>query len=179
VATRKRSPSKSFSFRAKILRRGASDTTYRIYSVELPATVSRAIGVKGTVPVIGTVDGTPFRTSLIPVKTGRHRIWLNRAVRAAAGVAQGDRVAVVLRVDDDPPREVTPADLVDVLGEEGVFEAFEAMSPGRRNHILRWVEQAVHEATRARRLARCVEIATGLHERALDREAAGPTRRGG
>jgi hypothetical protein len=104
-------------------------------------------------------------------------MWLNRQLRAAAGVSPGERVTVVLRVDDAPPREVTPEDLGDSLRDEGVFEAFEAMSPGRRNHIIRWVEQAVHETTRAKRLARCLEIALALHEKSADRQAKALARR--
>lgn len=127
--------------------------------------------------MIGSVEGAPVRTSLIPVKGGRHRLWLNRQVRAAAGALPGGRVTVELRVDDAPPREVTPEDLAESLREEGVFEAFETMAPGRRNHIIRWVEQAVHETTRAKRLARCVELALALHERRVDRQAKALARR--
>jgi hypothetical protein len=154
-----------FAFTAKIIR------VVPLYAIDLPAAVSRAIGKRGTVPIIGTLAGTPFRTTLVPVKGGRHRFWVNASMRAEAGVALGDKVAVELRIDDDPPRWPTPPDLADALQDQGVFEAFLGMAPGRRNQFLKWLERAVHEETRARRIARLVEIALAAHEKRIDRQA--------
>jgi len=161
----------SFAFEARIARFD------NFHGVDLPAAVSRGIGVRGSVPVVGTLAGAPFRTSLFPVKGGRHRLWLNAELRRAAGVEAGQRVAIVLRVDVDPPKLQTPEDLAHVLREEGMLEAFEGISQGRRNHIVRWVESAVHETTRDKRIARCLEIALAEHEKKVDREVRGVSAR--
>jgi hypothetical protein len=153
----------SFRFEAKIARIGP------LYGADVPETMSRAVGVRGHVSVLGTVNGIPWRGTISPKGGGRHRIMLNAEVRRAAGVALGDRVTLHLRVDRDPPIWPTPEDLADALHEEGVFDAFAAITRGRRNHIVMWLEKAVHDDTRAKRVARIVEIAHAEREKKLDR----------
>jgi hypothetical protein len=153
-----------FEFDAKLLRKDI------FFGVDLPAAVSKAIGKKGFVPVIGSANGVPVRTSLSPSGAGRHHVLLNREVRSAAGVAPGDRVAMVLRVDLEPPVDEIAEDLADALREEGVLADFEALPRGRRNQYLRWMEDAAQEETRGKRIVRLVEIAAGEREKRIDRE---------
>jgi hypothetical protein len=160
-----RQGSPSFTFTARLVR------ARTFYGVDVPAAVSRAIGVRGFVPVVGSVRGAPFRTSLVPLGGGRHRLWLNAELRAAARVAPGTRIAVTLRVDAAPPPWPTPEDLADTLREEDALETFESLPPGRRRQLLKWLEAAVHEATRVKRIVRCLEIALAEREKRLDREA--------
>jgi hypothetical protein len=157
-----------FRFAAKLVRKDV------FFGVDVPASVSRAIGVKGFVPVLGTAGGAPVRTSLSPSGGGRHHLLLNREVRAAAGVAPGDRVAMVLRVDREPPSHAIAEDLADALREEGVLADFEGMARGRRNQFLRWMEQAVHDETRAKRIVHLVQMAHAEREKRIDREALPP-----
>jgi hypothetical protein len=160
-----RQASPAFTFTAKLVRFRS------FYGIDVPATVSRAIGVRGFVPIVGALRGVPFRSSLMPVGKGRHRLWLNADLRTAARVTAGARVAIELRVDRTPPPHLhSPADLAEALHEEGVFETFESLAPGRRRQLLKWLEAAVHEATRAKRVARCIEVALAEREKRLDRE---------
>jgi len=162
----------SFVFRAKVERLGI------MYVVNVPPAVSRTLGVRGYVPVAGVVAKTiPFRGSLIPSGDGRHRIMLNGEVRKAAGAAVGDIVALAIHVDREPRGGPTPEDVADALREEGVLEAFESIGAGRRMHLMRWVDAAVHEETRIKRIVRVVEIALGEREKRVDREAAMAARR--
>jgi uncharacterized protein YdeI (YjbR/CyaY-like superfamily) len=62
-----------------------------------------------------------------------------------------------------------PEDLADALRDEGVLETFNSLPPGRRDHVVRWIDDAVHEATRAKRIAKTVEVALGEREKRLDR----------
>ena len=41
--------------------------------VELPAEVVEALGARGRIPVAGTIDGTPYRTSTMPMGGGGTR----------------------------------------------------------------------------------------------------------
>jgi hypothetical protein len=163
----KRAEEQSFAFRATVERLGI------MYVVSVPATVSRAIGVRGYVPIAGLLQGsTPFRASLIPRGDGRHRILLNGRVRSTAGVGPGDRVAFAIHGDREPRGGPTPEDVAEALRDEGVLETWESLAPGKKLHILAWVDQAVHEETRVKRVVRVVEIALGEREKRLDREAA-------
>lgn len=162
----------SHTFHAKVVRVGI------MYAVDVPEAVSKTIGVRGYVPIAGVLDGaSPFRASLIPRGDGRHRILLNGEVRRAAGIHLGDRVAVEIHVDREPRGGPVPEDVAEALREEGVLETFLSLAPGKRMHILRWVDEAVHEATRAKRVARVVEVSLGEREKQLDREAARSVRR--
>ncbi len=154
-----------FKFEAKLVRKDM------FFGVDLPETVSKAIARKGFVPVIGSANGAPLRTSLSPSGGGRHHVLLNREVRTAAGIEHGDRVVVMLRVDLEPPVDDIAEDLADALRDEGVLGDFESLPRGRRNQYLRWMEDAVHEDTRAKRIARLVEIAQAQREKTIDRGA--------
>jgi hypothetical protein len=172
VAARRAQETGSFAFEAKVQRLGI------MYVVDVPPVVSRTIGVRGYVPIAGVLDGeTPFRASLIPRGDGGHRILLNGELRRTAHVGVGDRVAFALHVDREPRGAQTPEDVADALREEGVLETFESLAPGKKLHILRWVDQAVHEETRAKRVVRVVEVALGEREKRIDREAARAARK--
>jgi hypothetical protein len=154
-----------YAFTAKVVRFST------LYGVEVPAAVSRAVG-RAAVPVEARLRrGAPFHATLVPAGGGRHRLFLNGEVREAAGVKVGARVAV--EVIADPAlreREVPiPPDLAEALRGEDVLGAWESMPPGKREHILRWVERAVHEPTRAKRVARAVQEALAQREKRIDR----------
>jgi hypothetical protein len=148
--------------------------TSRMTYVDVPAAVSRVIG-RGKAPVEARIGrGEPFRGTFMPAGGGRHRLLVSKATREAAGAKPGDRVRVTAVVDRGPREVPIPPDLRESLVDAGVLAAWEAMPPGKREHILKWVESAAHEATREKRLARSVEEALRAHEKTMDRA----TRRG-
>jgi hypothetical protein len=158
---------KAFTFVTSLLKtpKGA------LYWVSIPARVSRDIGRRGPVPVVSTINGTTeLRASLVPIGGGRHRLQLNARVRGEAGVEPGDRVEVVLRVDENPEAEPTPPDLARALRDHGASDAFERFPVGRRSHIVRWVEEAVGDLTREKRIAKTVEVALQKVEAEQDRQ---------
>jgi hypothetical protein len=158
---------KTFTFSAPVRRTPKP----AFYWISIPARVSRDIGRRGPVPVISTINGTTeLRASLVPVGGGRHRLQLNARVRSEAGVELGDRVDVALRVDENPLAEPTPPDLAWALRENGAFDAFERFPVGRRSHIVRWIEEAVGDRTREKRIAKTVEVALQKAEADHDRE---------
>src|SRR5438270_4075994 len=62
------------------------------YYVSIPASVSRAIGRRGIVPVVASVNGVAeVRASIVPCGGGRHRLRLNAATRDAADAKLGNR----------------------------------------------------------------------------------------
>jgi uncharacterized protein YdeI (YjbR/CyaY-like superfamily) len=91
-------------------------------------------------------------------------------MRAAAGVKLGDRVSLEVRVDRGPREVPIPPDLREALEDEGVLAAWTSLPPGKREHILRWIEKAVHETTRQKRVVRAVEEALARHEKLIDRK---------
>jgi hypothetical protein len=152
-------------FRGRLIRVGA------FFGLAVPAAVSRALGdVRGHVPVVLQVEGAEAaRTSLLPNGRGGHLVYVNAKARKPAGIGLGDWVNAELSLDRQPRGEALPEDLATALRDEGVLEAWSALPPGRREQLLRWIDEAVHEATRAKRLARAVEQAQARREKLLDK----------
>jgi hypothetical protein len=147
------------------------------YYVSIPTDVSRAIGRRGIVPVVASVNGVvEVRASMVPCGGGRHRLRLNAATRDAADAKLGGRLSVHLRVDDSPVADPVPGDLAHALREVDAFDAFRRMPVGRQNHILGWLEAAVKEATRDKRVAQIVEAALAWREDPRDRRWEGAGR---
>jgi hypothetical protein len=158
--------SSRYAFDTKLMR------VERDYFVQVPARVSKAIGVRGRVPAIVRVGGaSEFRGTLMPRGGGRHFVLVNAETRRAAAIEPGDRVRVVVQPDFAPREVPIPPDLRLALREEDVLADWEALPPGKREHILKWIEQAVHDDTRAKRVARAVEEALARREKRIDREA--------
>ena len=76
-------------------------------ALSAPFDVKETFGTKARVPVRGTINGFPFRSSLMPMG-GCHRMVVNKQMREGARVKAGDVVNVVLERDEvsrtvDPP----------------------------------------------------------------------------
>ena len=147
------------------------------YYVSVPASVSRAIGRRGIVPVVASVnDVVEIRASLIPCGGGRHRLRLNAATREVADARLGGRLSVRVQVDDHPVADPVPPDLAEALREADALGAFQRMPVGRQNHILSWLEAAVKDTTREKRVGQIVEGALAWREDPRDRRWEGAGR---
>lgn len=128
-------------------------------ALDVPAQVSDAFGVRGHVPVVGTADGVELTATLVPVGGGRHRLFLNGAVRGAIGKGAGDPVEIRVRLDQSDRMPETPSDLQEALAEAEASAAWEALAPSRRKECLVWLADAKRDHTRAARIGRIVQIA--------------------
>ncbi|MCY4423243.1 MAG: YdeI/OmpD-associated family protein [Acidimicrobiaceae bacterium] len=128
-------------------------------AVDVPGSVSEAFGMRGHVPVVGTADGAEFAATLVPVGGGRHRLFLNNAVRGAIDKGAGDSVEIRICVDRRDRTPETPPALKEALAEDGATAAWEALTPSRRKECLVWLADAKREQTRAARIGRIVRVA--------------------
>ena len=128
-------------------------------ALDVPESVSAALGARGHVPVVGTADGAELTATLVPIGGGRHRLFLNSAVRSAIGKGAGDSVEIWIRLDRSDRTPETPPDLLEALDEDGATAAWEALTPSRRKECLVWLADAKREQTRADRMGRIVRIA--------------------
>ncbi len=166
---------KAFTFKATI------GKTWVLYTVDVPAEVSRALGA-GKVPVVFTLDGSsPRKTTLTPVAGGGHRLHVHGEARSEVGAKEGDRVTIVLSRDANPVGPEPPADLTAALREAGALETFRTMGPAMQRELIAYVEKAKREETRLKYIARIVERASEEREKRSDRaareKAAGPGRK--
>ncbi len=141
------------------------------YVLEIPERVSSAIGRRGPVPILATLNQTvEVQASLVPIGGGRHRLQLNGRTRGELEIEAGDRVRVVLSVPQKPPTLPLPSDLALALRETDLQESFTALPVGKQNHIILWIEEAARPETREKRVAKAVEVIFRARERAYERQ---------
>jgi hypothetical protein len=130
-------------------------------AVVLPADVAAAMGGRARIPVTGSINGVPFRSSTMPMGDGTHCVGFRRDTRAQAGrVRLGDTVTIEIERDDALRTVAIPADLAATLdADPAVRAAFDAMSYTHRKEYVKAVLDAKRPETRARRLALAVEAA--------------------
>ena len=114
-----------------------------------------------TVPVVATVAWQTLRTTLLPAAGGSYRLFLNRAMRKAAGADAGAPIGVSLRLDRASREMPVPEDFAAALSRASDARAyFAGGTTALRREVLRYIEQAKAPATRARRIANCVRVLT-------------------
>lgn len=142
-------------YRTTLLLHGKTATGF-----EVPDEVVAALGRGKRVPVVVTINGYAYRTTVAPYG-GRNLLPLNAENRAGAGIEAGDEVDLDLEVDDAPRTVEVPDDLAAALAEAGVRPAFDALSFTAQREIVTGVLGAKKAETRERRVAQAVAGLTG------------------
>jgi len=129
-----------------------------VAAITPPVDVPEVFGTRGRVPVRGTINGFPFRSSLMPMG-GRHMIPVNKTLREGAGVDAGDVVEVVLERDEEDRTVEAPAELKKAwVKNKGAKANWEKLPFTHKKEIANWISEAKKEETRERRwprLCRC------------------------
>lgn len=138
-------------FTAEIFKQGVN------FLVDVPSAVSFDLAERGYIPIVGTANGYDFRGTMVPAGDGRHRLFLNSAIRTAIDCGEGDTVALVLQKDMTSREPPMPDDFNVALDAiAGAQHRWDAYSPSHRREILTWINDAKKAETRARRIARAV-----------------------
>ncbi len=126
----------------------------------IPFNVNEVFGTKGGVRVRGTLNGQPFRRSLLPFgDTDRHFIMVNRQMREAAGMKVGEPVLIVLEQDTEEPTVEVPPDLAAAFTTDAAAgAAYEKLAKSRRYEFVSWLNRTQNPDTRQKRIARILEM---------------------
>jgi len=119
--------------------------------IEVPADVIEALGAGRKPPVVVTVNGYEYR-STVAVMGGRYLIGFSADKRTATGIQGGDAIVVDLEVDTAPRTVEVPDDLAAALESARARAAFDALSPSARKAHVTNVESAKAPETRQRRV---------------------------
>jgi Bacteriocin-protection, YdeI or OmpD-Associated/Domain of unknown function (DUF1905) len=126
--------------------------------MRVPAEVVDALGSGRKPAVRVTVGGHTYR-STVATRDGVYMLPLSGENRTAAGVAAGDEVEVDVELDDQPREVVVPDDLAAALAEDEAARAeFERLPYSHRQRHVLAIEGAKAAETRARRVAKAVEM---------------------
>jgi hypothetical protein len=94
---------------------------------------------KGAIPVRGTLNGNPFKQTLVKY-SGKWRLYLNTPMRKAAGIDVGDTANVKIEYDPEPRIVPMHPKLKHALAKNKKAKvAFEKLSPSRQKEILRYI----------------------------------------
>jgi hypothetical protein len=136
-------------FRATVVLGGKTAT-----GIQVPDDVVAALGSGKRPPVVVTVGGHTYRTTVAPMG-GDYWIPLAAEHREAAGVAADQEVDVALELDT-APREVTLPDDLAAAMDDAAHATFAGLAPSHKKEWVRWVEEAKKAETRQARVERTV-----------------------
>ena len=129
-----------------------------VAAITPPVDVPEFFGTRARVPVRGTINGFPFRSSLMPCG-GRHMMPVNKTLCQGGGVKPGDIVEVVMERDEEARTVEALALLKKALAKNKAAKAnWEKLAFTHKKEMAVWIEGAKQEETRARRLAKVVEV---------------------
>jgi hypothetical protein len=133
-------------------------TSGEVAALAAPFDVEKTFGTRGRVPVRGTINGFPFRSSLMPMG-GCHRMVVNKTIRDGAAVKAGDTVSVVMERDEAPRTVDPPALLKKELAKSKAAQMnWERQSFSNKKEMARAILDVKQEETRARRLAKVMDV---------------------
>jgi len=147
-------PERKFQFRVKIQGKEAGVVS----AITPPINVLEVFGTRGRVPVRGTINGFPFRSSLMPCG-GPHMMPVNKTLCEGAGVKPGDLIDVVMEHDTAVRTVEAPPQLARALTKnKRAQRGWEKMSYSHKKEIAAWISAARKEETRERRVAKAIRM---------------------
>jgi antitoxin component of MazEF toxin-antitoxin module len=124
--------------------------------IEVPDEVVSALGAGRRPPVVVTINGKSYRSS-IAVMGGQHLIGVSAANREFTGVASGDTVEVDVELDTQPRIIDVPDDLAAALAAEpGAQASYATLNYSAQRRYVEPLADAKTAETRARRIAKVV-----------------------
>ncbi|HUK56633.1 MAG TPA: YdeI/OmpD-associated family protein [Nitrospiria bacterium] len=125
----------------------------------MPFSVEDVFGTRARLPVKGTINGFPFRSSLFPMGEGRHFMMVNKQMWEGAKIQAGRTVQVVLQKDNELRSVAVPRDLMAALSRSKTARnLFGKLSYTHKKEFIRWIESAKRPETRARRIRSAVTM---------------------
>jgi hypothetical protein len=116
--------------------------------VEVPFDVEKLFGSKRP-KVRATIEGLPYRGSLVRMGGPRHILIVLKGIREKAGKTFGDPVHVTVAEDTAPRIVRVPADLQKAFQADLLAKAaFAKLSYTDRKEYVRWITEARRQETR-------------------------------
>jgi hypothetical protein len=126
--------------------------------VSIPFDVEQTFGRK-RVPVNATIDGEPYRGTLVRMGSDCHMLLIRKDIREKIGKTFGDDVSVTVEEDSEPRVIAAPDDLAAALAKSPkAAEFFDELSYTHRKEYVQWIEEAKREETRRNRIAKTIEM---------------------
>jgi len=149
-------PEKKLRFKIKLIGQEGSSATGFYAPFDVPET----FGTRARVPVRGTINGYPFRSSLSPMGGG-HCMAVNQSMRDGAGVKAGDEVEIILERDtEERSVEAPPLLKKELAKNKKAREKWDGLAYTVKKEMAISITGAKQEETKKRRLAKVMQILT-------------------
>lgn len=146
--------SKQLHFKVRLEGEAGSSVAWMNAPFDVPMT----FGTKARVPVKGTINGFPFRSSLMPM-SGCHGMAVNKAMRAGAKAKAGDLVDVLIERDAAERTVEAPPELKRELAKhKKAQERWEKLAFTHKKEMAISIRDAKQEETKKRRLAKVMDV---------------------
>jgi hypothetical protein len=140
-------------FKATLTREPDSSATF----ITVPFNVYEVFGSRARVPVIGTINGYPYKSSISPYG-GVHYLGVNRQLREGAGVKAGDVVEIEMSMDTGPRFITPPDDLIAALATNiHARKNWKKLPYSHQKQYVDAIEEAKKPETRTERIKRTIE----------------------
>ena len=150
---RRNSPSQCYEFIAVIYKIGI------LRCVSVPEEICSRFAPARSVAVVATIAGRTMRTTLVPAGGKSYRLFLPGPIRKAAKADTGDPVGITLRVDRASREPVLPADLAAAFRRApAAKKEYDHATVALRREVVGYTEKKKRPETRARHIARCMEV---------------------
>jgi hypothetical protein len=142
------------TFRAELRSSGSGGGGHM---VEVPDHVITKLGGKGRTPVTASLDGVPYRGSIVKMR-GIMMIGVTKAIMAEARVEVGDTLTIVVENDDGPRQVEVPADLANAFrGAKDARAEWDRLAFTHQREYAEVILDAKKPETRARRIEKTTE----------------------
>jgi hypothetical protein len=125
--------------------------------VDVPREISRKFGSAAHVPVIGTVESVPVRTTLVSRGKGSYRMAIHGDIRKKLRVDSGAVVEIAIQVDEESREpELPPALVLALRNAPKAQRRFRAVTTALRRQIVRYLIAVKSQEALERRVTRFV-----------------------
>jgi Domain of unknown function (DUF1905)/Bacteriocin-protection, YdeI or OmpD-Associated len=122
--------------------------------VDVPREVSKKFGGAAHVPVTGTVEGVPVRTTLVSRGKGAYRMAIHSDIRKKLRVDSGAVVEIALQLDEESREpEMPPALVLALRNAPKAQRRFRGITTALRMQIVRYLTTVKSQETLERRVS--------------------------
>ena len=144
------------TFKAKLSAEGER----RAWTIlKLPFRVEKVWGTRARMRVRGTINGVAYRSTIFPLRGGKHLMMVSKEMQVGANAEPGDTVKVVMQPDTAPRVVKVPPELKRALAKnKAAKQAFAKMPYPHQKEYVEAIVEAKKPETRARRIAGALKL---------------------
>jgi hypothetical protein len=125
--------------------------------VDVPRRITDKMSpTKGQIKIAGKINGFAFTSTLMPVKNGPFRLYVNMYMLQGGGTETGKRATFDIHQNLNPVTKVyrMPKILREELKAAGLEKDFKALTPSRKKDILKYLSYITKDETMKKNIAK-------------------------